>query len=329
MNEEILISLYRERGLDEQAQSAAVLAVIRLEDVLAGEGNTLEEASADRIRLYIESLSADRDPSADDLLAMARYFYLTGRPEIYQFFTTLFGGAGVLESIRERAEKLEGHDTAERLFQGVTVKPAGTSPEHLPPCASALTDNLMNILPPERYRRILAGNHHRIPESSFDKEREYLQRADSIDAYLKDRHVRMVDELQDHCNKNKIWYEQLITQEVVDFVSENQEILSAVRRGDALYITKIPYDPAQWLIEKDPEKKRYLACHCPFAREAVRKGEGSPPADWCYCSCGFEKWMFDNLFGMDLEVELLESVLLGNDKCRFAVRIQSASIPSI
>ena len=54
MNEEILISLYRKRGLDEQAQKAAVFAIKRLEETLSKEGNSLEEASVDRIRIWYE-----------------------------------------------------------------------------------------------------------------------------------------------------------------------------------------------------------------------------------------------------------------------------------
>ncbi|MFH0778984.1 MAG: hypothetical protein V2A71_10240 [Candidatus Eisenbacteria bacterium] len=81
-----------------------------------------------------------------------------------------------------------------------------------------------------------------------------------------------------------------------EFVRGNQEVLSAVRDGDCVYITKIPFAPKDWLKESDPVMKRYFACHCPLARAAIIMGEPEIPLDWCYCSGGYEKLMFDVVF---------------------------------
>ena len=41
----------------------------------------------------------------------------------------------------------------------------------------------------------------------------------SLDEYLKQRHARKVAELQEHLrHPEKVWFEQIITQDVVDFV---------------------------------------------------------------------------------------------------------------
>ncbi|MCX5977054.1 MAG: DUF6144 family protein [Coprothermobacterota bacterium] len=176
-------------------------------------------------------------------------------------------------------------------------------------------------LPAEFYRRILAGNHHGIPASAFDEERGFYETAPSVDAYLKGRHARMVDVLQRHCDEDKLWYEQKITQQVVDFVKSNQELLSAVRQGDTLYVTKIPYNPDRFLTETDPAMKRYLACHCPLADSTILKEGAVVSPTWCYCSAGYEKTLFDNVFGGSLEVEVKQSVLDGSERCRFAIKL--------
>jgi len=121
--------------------------------------------------------------------------------------------------------------------------------------------------------------------------------------------------------ENRIWFEQQITEPVVEFVRKNQEILSGVREGDKIYVTKIPYDPDRFLRERDPQKKRYYACHCPLARESLRSGPSDIPTLWCTCSAGFEKVMFDAIFGEPAEAEVLETVLSGSDLCRFSVTI--------
>jgi hypothetical protein len=168
---------------------------------------------------------------------------------------------------------------------------------------------------------ILADNHHGIPKESFARFAEIYASADSIDDFLKKLHETRVRELEEHVREGRAWFEQVITPEVVELVRGNQEMLSAVRKGDYVYMTKIPYAPMDWLMEDDPVRKRYLACHCPLAREAILMEDMDIPKDWCYCSGGFHKWMFDVLFNELTEVEVLESVLAGDSRCRFRVRL--------
>lgn len=134
-------------------------------------------------------------------------------------------------------------------------------------------------------------------------------------------HAEAVAELENYLREGRIWYEQEMTPEVVEYVRANQEILSAVRDGDRLYLTKIPYAGKEFLQAQDPVMKRYYACHCPLAREAILMQDVDVPPDWCYCSGGFQKVMFDVVFETDTEVELLESALAGDMRCRFAVKI--------
>jgi hypothetical protein len=86
-------------------------------------------------------------------------------------------------------------------------------------------------------------------------------------------------------------------------------------------MTKIPYKPDKYLVEKNPLMKRYYACHCPLAREAVLQKGVDVPKNWCYCSGGFEKFFLETVLGRELEVEVLETVLAGDERCRFAVKI--------
>jgi len=135
-----------------------------------------------------------------------------------------------------------------------------------------------------------------------------------------------VAELEEYAESGRVWYEQVITPEVVEYVRSNQEILSAVLRGDKLYITKVPYAPAEYLGESDTTMRRFYACHCPLARMAILTGEPEVSMEWCYCSAGFEKLPYDVLFGEELEVEVLESALGGSNRCRFAVKVPQAEL---
>jgi hypothetical protein len=67
--------------------------------------------------------------------------------------------------------------------------------------------------------------------------------------------------------------------------------------------------------------KRYYTCHCPLVRESIITGYPKIPRNWCYCSGGYGKLRYDVIFEEPVEVELLESVLDGDLRCRFAIKI--------
>ncbi len=309
------------RGLDE-AQTEQALSFIReFEDAYASAGQDMENITPEKMKEYVGDLLKQGKNEEERLLALARYSYLLRNEPVYLFFTQIFGSYGILPSISEKARQLAGEELGEELFKGIQIPPLGSLPEAFPPIVREIMARMESRLPSELYHRILAGNHHGIPASAFDEERECYEKAPSVDVYLKGRHARMVDILQQHCDEDKLWYEQKITQRVVDYVKSNQELLSAVRQGETLFVTKIPYNPDRYLTETDPLMKRYLACHCPLAASTILKEGAKVSPTWCYCSAGYEKTLFDNVFGESLEVEVLESVLDGSERCRFAIKL--------
>jgi hypothetical protein len=319
MDEGALRGYYAKRGFGSEEAETAVSAVRKFEEYLTICGKGPDGTLAD-VKGYVALLVEKNENSAQALLALARYFYITRRNDIYIYFTSVFGGEGVMENIKARIAELEGEQTAERIFRDIKHPPLGAPSEDMAEMTKRFMKELKIALPPDRCKKVLAGNNHGITEESEAEEKIYFQRADSLEQYLADRHERSVNVLKDHCGSGKIWYEQIITQEVVDFVEADQEILSAVKKGDKLYITKIPYDAVNYLTENDPVMKRYHACHCPFARSSILTGKSVDP-DWCCCSAGYEKYPFELIFGVPLEIELIGSVLNGDERCRFAITI--------
>jgi hypothetical protein len=142
---------------------------------------------------------------------------------------------------------------------------------------------------------------------------------------LKDLHERKVEELKSFEQSGRVWYEQEITKEVIEFVKNNQEIMSAVLVDDKLYITKIPYDTPKYLHAESAKEKAYYMCHCPFARESILKNNVKIDSKWCYCSAGFTKLPFDVVLDTDLKIECLNTALAGDPICRFSISLQDVS----
>jgi len=318
---EILSSHYRSRGMTEDQILQAVQAVQYLESRLNAHGISMESVTVDIIREHIAHLVATGQSSPEHLLALARLFNLTHQHEIYVYFTSLFGSQDVMETIRDRIRNLEGDEAADAVFKGIEPPSLGAPLSEMPPYTQSVLKKMSVSHTEEQCARLLAGNNHGLSRDSQHGEKAFLEEAGSLDRYLQERHQRQVAELQKHCDENRVWFEQIITQEVVDFVAADPEIQSAVRVGNKLFTTKIPYDTVACLHAADPDERRYHLCHCPFIRETFRDHRTKIDPVWCYCSGGFVKFPFEVLFETDLEVELLESPLLGHDRCRFAIRL--------
>lgn len=279
-----------------------------------------QQGVLDYVRHYCSSQIAGF-PDAERRLAILFWYHnLNGDIDIATYLITLFGTEGVIESQMERLTELFGKQITENVMQGLKFPPLGSDLNSYPHLINKYLTAMQALLPLEACKKVLAGNHHRLNPEQFAPEKDYFIQADGIANYLENKHKRLISRLQDHADSGKLWYEQVITQEVVDYVSQNQEIQTGVLQGSSIIVSKIPYAPDAWLKESDSHKKRYLACHCPFVRNSIPK-EIKVDSLWCYCTGGFTKLLFDYLFGQNLEVILLSSVLDGAESCRFAISI--------
>ena len=321
MKEKKYVEYLRGRKIAEDAVSSAVGYVKMFEGHLKSQGKKLDSVTVDDVKQYVSELVTEGGNTLERLVALQRYMNVIGHKEEANYLYFLLSARLIYGSISERLAKLVDGETRDRVFSRVSVPPVGSPVETFPEATRQLMDSLAEELSPEVYRRVLAGNHHRVPAGAFDRHKEWLKEAGGIDGFLVKVHNEAVAEITRYMEEGRIWYEQEITPEVVEFVRGNQEVLSAVRDGEWLYETKIPFAPKDWLVERDPLMKRFHACHCPLARSAIISGADDIPLDWCYCSGGYEKWMFDVVFGVETEVEVLESAVAGSERCRFRVRI--------
>ncbi len=311
----------QERKLSAEDADFAVKAVKEFEEYLEKKRMSFESAGLDTLEDYVSLLMKKGENSMDRLVAIARYCNLAKKDDYYIYFASILGARNVLPDLSERLAAIAGEEIRRKVFQGFELPPLGSPPENYPQLTRMIVDRLEAELPSETCRKILTWNYHRVPAEAFKEKKERFEKAESIDEYLKEEHKRFVEELKGYMKDGRIWYEQEITPEVLEFVRSNQEVCTGVRHGDRICLTKIPYAPKQYLKEKDPYLKRYYGCHCPLARSAIRDGKIEISPIFCYCSGGYEKFVFDVIFGEPVEVELLESALKGDPRCRFAIKI--------
>ncbi len=320
MQRELFLDFCVKRNLSDRSIKEALEDLESFERTVNRKGIQMDKCTESDLQAYIQSLIREKQNTFERFVTFARYFSVCNRLDLYRFFLAILGGFGVIESISKRTASLTTPEIADAIFGDIEIPPLGSPIAENPTFMEMLLNRMKESLPEELFKKILAGNHHGIPHSRFVSEKAKFQEFDyDIDRFLRYRHLSQVAELQEHCKEGKIWYEQEITPQVIEYVRNHPEIQGGVREGQVIFLTKIPYDPDRYISEPEPDLKRFYACHCPFVRYALLTNEQSVIPEWCYCSAGFEKQLFDVLYGKELKVEVLETPFKGDTRCRFAV----------
>jgi hypothetical protein len=82
-----------------------------------------------------------------------------------------------------------------------------------------------------------------------------------------------------------------------------------------------PRDPEALAAACSDAERLAAACYCPLARES-RNGL---PLEYCCCSSGWYKGIYEGIFGAPADVSVEESLLNGDDRCRFVIRIRGVT----
>ena len=97
---------------------------------------------------------------------------------------------------------------------------------------------------------------------------------------------------------------------------------AGIKKGNTILATKIPKSGylIEYVSETDPERKRQYYCHCPRVREILKASKTISPT-YCYCGAGFYKGIWEEILQKPVEVEVLETVLQGDEVCRISITL--------
>ncbi len=71
-----------------------------------------------------------------------------------------------------------------------------------------------------------------------------------------------------------------------------------------------------WYLEDGYLFTKYFSCSCPML-EGIDHLETKT---WCYCTAGYNKEIFENVFQCEVDVELLESIKIGHEQCLMKIK---------
>jgi hypothetical protein len=311
----------REQPIPEEQVIKNTKMVERFEEFLKQFDKTLETATDVEFNEFSKILIDEGLNTYLDYAAISRYAYFVQNMDLYLPILAIFDGGEVMNVLYERLGEYVGEEKRDEILPKDKLPHLGMPETDKMKVTKEVVERMEKILNPADCKKILTDVAHGLPRDFRKGEREKYLKAGSIDEYLKQKRENEIANLVKHRDEGKLFYNQYISDEVVEFVKSRPDVLSGERRGNTIYHTKIPYMVQEFLDTKDEKMKRYYACHCAWARESILDDDVEVSANFCHCSGGFTKMPWEAALDQSLEYEMVKSALKGDDECSFVIHL--------
>jgi hypothetical protein len=210
-------------------------------------------------------------------------------------------------------DEIAGEEIRREVMQGSEGMSSDSSRGEVIAWSRMAMERLEARVDEEGRRSIMTGCACQYPRAGLQDVRKEYEATQDIDVVH-----RMLQERFEAFLRNTLE----LSDELVAEVVRRGWGLAGIRQGSTIVATKIPKSGylVQYMQETDPEKKRQVYCHCPRVRDALKTGVTISPT-YCYCGAGFYKGIWEEILQEPVEVEVLESVLEGDQVCTIAINL--------
>ena len=144
---------------------------------------------------------------------------------------------------------------------------------------------------PEKKYRIVSCAAHVFPQYRIDHLRGIFEQCHEIDDVLREMHT------------DPDWYED------------------PVRKGNQLFMRKVPFDAAAYKQATTPEERRQAYCHCSFVRPYLNDIPARISPTFCWCGAGWYRRLWEGVLGKPIQVEHVETLVTGGDCCTLVITL--------
>lgn len=311
------------RGVNDKEIQARINFIEGIEDALRVKAPTwtLEDVNCASSQSIVEDMIDRGENTIENLQTLLLYAISIDNKALYILLLQHLDGYEAFNNLHSKLAEVVGEDLRDIIFDEMTLPPLGMSAREKSIYAYRIMNRLEEIFEENTCRDVLKDCLRDLPDSMYQEHQKIFREEcnSDIDCYLVKKGQRFIGTLRQYREAKKLFFGQEINDDVIAFVEANMEIGQGVREGNIIYETKIPYDTKAFLTEKDPSKRAYHYCHCPWARESLRNSSFKVSATFCQCSAGFHKKPYEMIFGQSIKAEVLQSVLNGDEICRFAI----------
>lgn len=319
MDKKGFLEYLKSLGVEAEAAEGQLCIADHLDLMLSARGFD-KGSAAKAAESLIESLKESRQDSVDSILAVLRYGKFFGNDEVFSVAFSYLDGMEAMDGLYLRLGEVAGNAERDRIFSLIGEITPGAGFHEKARAMRAVMAETLASLKESALDELFETSFRTLPDRWYQGFAEELE-ALGADGFIEARREAFLGQLREAAGMGKPFFGQQVDKDVVALVEQNPEMSMGRREGGYVYVTKMPYRAKEWLAEKDEARRRYLYCHCPWARESILSEQGAVPAEFCRCSAGFHKKPWEVALGRQLECEVLESVLSGSNRCRFRVKI--------
>jgi predicted hydrocarbon binding protein len=212
-------------------------------------------------------------------------------------------------------DEVAGKTVREQVMQGSEALSVQSSRQAVIAWSQGAMARMEALVDPAEARTIMAGCACQYPPSGLQDAKETYAQTGDVDRVHSMLQAQFESFLRDTL--------QLAPQVIAEVVRRGWG-LAGIKEGNTIYATKIPKSGllVQYLQETDPQKRRQYYCHCPRIRDVLESTE-TLSATYCYCGAGYYQGIWEAILQEPVEVEVLESVLQGDEVCKIAIHLPS------
>jgi hypothetical protein len=244
-----------------------------------------------------------------------------GNDDVYIGVVELLDGAEAMGNLHRKAEQVLGADRRDAVFEHLPLPPLGLPNRDKVILTQKVMPRLLQVADSRECDRILSDSLRDLEDAWYVDDKNLWDECQTLDEFLDKSAQNFIVLLEKIRDERGLFFTQVITDEVVDYVRNEPFIARGVRDGDILYEVKIPHMTVEFLAEQDEGMKRYYYCHCPWVKEALKDDAAGISPVFCSCSAGFHKKRWEVLLEQPLKAEIVESVLNGDNWCKIAIHL--------
>ena len=210
-------------------------------------------------------------------------------------------------------DEIAGEEIRKKVMRGSEALSSQSGRQEVIDWSKRAMERLDSLVDEKRRRAVMAGCSCQYPKADLQEMRKTYEATGDVDLVH-----QMLQEQFESFLKDSLQLSDVLTEEIVG----RGWGAAGVKRDNTIIATKIPKSGylVEYMKETDPDKKRQYYCHCPRVREVLKTAE-SISATYCYCGAGFYKGIWEEILQAPVEVEVLESVLKGDEVCTIAIHL--------
>jgi predicted hydrocarbon binding protein len=213
-------------------------------------------------------------------------------------------------------DAIAGEGIRSRVMKGSKALSSRSSRQEVIDWSKGAMERLDRLVDEEKRKDIMTGCACQYPKSALKEIREACEATRDIDL----AHQMLQEQFESLLKDSLKLSDELIAEIVGRGWSS-----AGIKKGHTIIATKIPKSGylVEYMKEADPARKRQFYCHCPRVREVLKTSE-TISRTYCYCGAGFYKGIWEEILQEPVEVEVLQTVLQGDDVCKIAIHLASS-----